>query len=127
MQQWQQLWENNFRCWIVAHQALDLGKFDEAMTQAQQIEDHPFWTPNRNSFNQMVQERRLQQQYKTVWETAEQFLVQGEPENAIATAVQLPNLHPWGERKQQLIDRAETKQRQVTLCQTLSLKLLGCH
>ncbi|WP_088893780.1 hypothetical protein [Leptolyngbya ohadii] len=127
IQSWRQLWSENNQHWVAAQEALTLKQFDVALTHAQQIQDHPFWTHNRISLIQMVQEKRLQQQYEDIWNQAERLLTQGEPENAIATAAQLPDTLPWRERKQQVIDRAEAKRRQVSLCQTLSLGLLGCY
>ncbi|WP_088892329.1 hypothetical protein [Leptolyngbya ohadii] len=127
IQAWRQLWTENNQHWVAAQQALNLEQFAVALTQAQQIQDHPFWTHNRISLIQIVEEQRLQQQYEDIWNQAERLLAQGEPENAIATAAQLPDTLPWRERKQQVIDRAEAKRRQVSLCQTLSLGLLGCY
>ncbi|MBD2025664.1 hypothetical protein [Leptolyngbya sp. FACHB-711] len=127
IQQWQQRWEDNQQQWVAAHQALSLGQFEQAMTAAQQIKDHPFWTPNRNVLIHKIQEQQLQRQYETILETARQLLRQGEPANAIATVAQLPDDYPWGERKQRLIDDAETKQRQVAVCRMFSLKLRSCY
>ncbi|WP_348254607.1 hypothetical protein [Leptolyngbya sp. ST-U4] len=127
MQQWRQLWADNHQHWFTAHAALNLEQFDVALMQAQQIKEHPFWAHSRSSLIQTVEEKRLQQQYEDIWNTAEHLLAQGEPQNAIDTATQLPNTFPWGERKRQVIDRAEAKRRQVILCQSLSLGLLNCY
>jgi hypothetical protein len=127
LQKWQQLCTDNTRHWFNAQQALNQGQLDTALNEAQQIVAHPFWALQRDRLLQTVQTIQLQQQYEAAWKRSDSFLEQGELKNAITTANQLPDTVPWGERKQRLIGRAEAKQRQIALCQAVSLKLLNCH
>lgn len=126
IQQWQQLWAENWQHWTAAHQALSLNQFEQAAIAARQIKNHPFWTFNRETLIQQIQERQQQQQYETVLETARQLLRQGEPENAIQTVAQLPDAYPWGERKQKLINEAAAEQKQVNFCRTVTLGFFNC-
>lgn len=127
MQQWQQDEAANQQHWLAAQQALQQEQFDNALAHAQQISQHPSWKLQRDFMIQVVQEKQQQMHHDTTWKTAEDFLQQGEPENAIAMADRLPNEVPWGERKQQVIDKAEIRQRQIHFCRKASFGLMNCY
>lgn len=76
IQQWKQLWAENQQFWLTAQQALALNQLEQAMTAAQQIKDHPYWTPRRNAMIQEIQAQQQRQRYETIVETARELLRQ---------------------------------------------------
>lgn len=125
-QEWRQTWTDNTRYLSSARQALAQEQWTIALSEAQQVTDHPFWLPQKNTILQAIQDQQ-QQQYAEQLEIATVLLERNETANAIVVAQQLPDAFPWSERKQQLIARAKAKQRQIGLCQQISLGFLSCY
>lgn len=128
IKQWQQEWDKNTELWQAAHKSLDANQFASAMNQAERITtDHAVWEKRRESTIQAIQERQIKKQHEDKWQEALSLLQQGEPQNAIHIANQLPDTPPWAERKAQIIERAESKMWRTQVCQNLSLGLWDCR
>lgn len=127
IQAWRSEWANNDRHWQTAQKALAASKWTAALEAAHQITQHPYWSQQTAGLIQAANEELAQQHYEDLWNTAQQLLVRGEPENAMQVAYGLPDHLPWAERKTQIIEKAQARLRRTEVCQQVSLGLLGCY
>jgi hypothetical protein len=127
IQQSQLEWQTNQQYLQAAWMALEQGDLAIARSTAQHISSHPFWQVPMQSVMAAIAAEETEQYYQHILKTAKWYLEQGEPENAIHVVSELPNHHPWGERKQKIIQKARAKLRQIRVCQILSLGLLSCR
>ena len=127
IQAWRSEWANNDRHWQTAQKALAASKWTAALEAAHQITQRPYWSQQTAGLIQAANEELAQQHYEDLWNTAQQLLVRGEPENAMQVAYGLPDHLPWAERKTQIIEKAQARLRRTEVCQQVSLGLLGCY
>jgi predicted NAD-dependent protein-ADP-ribosyltransferase YbiA (DUF1768 family) len=127
IQQWQAEEQRNRDQSQAARDALQTGNLEVAQQAIEQLSDRPAWQGIKQQLVQELKRKQLEQHYHQTLQAAEQLLVQREPENAIALARQVPNSYPWGERRHQIIERAEAMQRRQGLCQVFTLGLASCQ
>ncbi|XGV96386.1 MAG: caspase domain-containing protein [Leptolyngbya sp. BL-A-14] len=137
IQQWRAEDDRNRQHYQVGQQALDHGDWSAALQEAGQMTNAPAWSRAKEELTAAAQkvqaqaiaqqqEAARQQEAERTWQTAQQELAQSEPDNAIATAQQLPDSPPWQERKQKIITAADALKRRQAACQLFSLGLGRC-
>lgn len=127
IQQWQMEEQHNQEQWQAAREALSAGNLSVAQRAIEQLSDRPAWQDDKQRLQQDLGRKQLERRYHQTLQTAEQLLVQKEPENAIALAQQVPDSYPWGERRHQIIKRAEAMQRRQGACQLFTLGFASCR
>jgi uncharacterized protein (UPF0147 family) len=126
-QQMQTEWLNNEQHFRAAQAALQKGDLAKARQEAELITSHAFWQQQLRPFLRALEYQEQEQFYAHVLQDAEAALERKEHRNAIEIAQQLPDQHPWAERKTNIIAKAKAEQRQLELCQRMFSWLIDCY
>ncbi len=124
-EEWQADWSRNQDRWQAAQAALSQGEPAIARQEALQISAHPYWQQQQEQLLNQAQQQEQEQQYESYWQAAQQGLAQNQPEAALAAAQNLPDVPPWSDRKQAIIQQAETQARRNAFCRGFSMGLLS--
>ncbi len=127
IQDWRYEWSANASRLKMAQSAIAQGEWQSARHELDRVTQHPFWQSQRQELQRELDDREQEQEYTTLWQTAQDHLARKEPLNAMTLAEQLPNSQPWAERKQQLIAQSDAMQRRIDVCQRLSFGMLDCY